>query len=366
MPETGSLAKSGIEKVKGIRLAADDFQKERGVKVELLIYDDESNPLKAVASVEKLAGVEKVNAIVGGFGSNLVGPASEAAERYDTPYLTTGAVDTKLSAKRFRNFFRLNSMPGYAAAQAGAIRELFGAKRVAVLYNSQSATSEIADALKGQLEAAGIAVPVYEKYEKGTTNYKPLLLKVRDAHCEVIVVQGYHVDYVATIKDASILGTPAKAYVGPWGIGTPEFKQALGPLSESVFGTGNWEIGTAPKAAQAEEAAIVAAYRARYGEAPSSLSMLAYLGTRYMLDAIQRGGGEAGAYGAERTRAALRALDVTGPLGRVAFDDKGDPKYFTTVLFQIQDGKQVVVYPRDRATGTLRYPAVPWSANQGG
>jgi len=359
-PQTGSLAKHGIEQVKGIRVAAEEFEKRTGQKVELLVYDDESNPQKAVAAVEKLAGVEKVNGIVGGYGSNLVGPASEAAERYDTPYLTTGAVDTKLSANKFRNFFRLNYMPGYAAAQAGAIRDAFGAKTVAILYNSQSATTEIAEALKAQLAAAGIAVPVFEKFEKGTTNYKPILLKVKDAGCEVLLVEGYFPDYVGTIKDAKILALPVKAYVGAWGIGTPEFIKDLGPMSEFVYGTSVWEMGTAPAEARKEEAAIVAAYRARFSEDPSYIAMLGYLSAQYMLEAIQKGAGGGGAV-PEKTREVLRSMDAMTPLGRVAFDEKGDPRYFTAVLFQTQKAKQVVIYPRERSNGQAVYPAVPWS-----
>ncbi len=355
-PETGSLAKHGQEQVKGIRVAADEFTRRTGIAVDLKVYDDESQPQKAVAAVEKLAGIEKVAGIVGGYGSNLVGPASEAAERYDTPYMTTGAVDTKLSARHFKNFFRLNYMPGYAAAQADTIRDLFRAKKVAILFNSQSATTEIAEAVKGQLAAGGVQVPVFEKFEKGTTNYKPLLLKARDAGCEVLLVEGYFPDYVGTIKDAKILALPVKAYVGAWGIGTPEFIRELGPMSEFVYGTSIWEMGTAPKAARAEEARFVEAYRARFKEDPSYIAMLGYLSAEYMLDAIAKGGGAAA-----RTRDLLRAMDAVTPIGRVAFDEKGDPRHFTAVLFQTRAGKQVVVYPRDRAGGEAKYPAVPWS-----
>ena len=236
-PQSGSLAKHGIEQIKGIRMAAEEFDKKAKIKVELIVYDDESNPQKAVSAVEKLAGVDKVNAIVGGYGSNLVGPASEASERYDTPYLTTGAVDTKLSAKKFKNFFRLNYMPGYASAQSGAIKQLFNAKKVGIVYNSLSATTEIAEAVKDQLLKSGVEVPVFEKFEKGTTNYKPILLKVKDAGCDVLLVEGYFPDYVGTIKDAKILNLPVKAYVGAWGIGTPEFVRELGPMSEYIYGT---------------------------------------------------------------------------------------------------------------------------------
>jgi ABC-type branched-chain amino acid transport systems, periplasmic component len=359
-PQSGSLAKHGIEQIKGIRLAAEDFEKKYKVKVDLIVYDDESNPQKAVSAVEKLAGVDKVNAIVGGYGSNLVGPASEAAERYDTPYFTTGAVDSKLTAKKFKNFFRLNNMPGYALAQAGAIKDLFAARKVGVVYNSLSATTEIAGAVKDLLEKAGIEVPVFEKFEKGTTNYKPILLKVKDAGCDVLLVEGYFEDYVGTIKDAKILNLPVKAYVGAWGIGTPEFVRELGPMSELIYGTSIWEMGTAPKVAKKEEAEIVASYKARYKEDPSYIAMLGYLSGKYMLEAIARGGGKTGTYSPEKTRDTLRALDVVGPLGRVAFDEKGEPRYFTAVLFQTQKGEQVVVYPQDRAKGTAQYPGVAW------
>jgi branched-chain amino acid transport system substrate-binding protein len=359
-PQTGSLAKHGIEQIKGIRLAVDEFQKKYKTAVDLHVYDDESNSQKAVSAVEKLAGVDKVQGIVGGYGSYLVGPASEAAERYGIPYMTTGAVDTKLSAKKYKNFFRLNYMPGYAAAQSGAIKEVLKAKKVGILYNSTSATTEIAEHVKSQLTAAGIAVPVFEKFEKGTTNFKPILLKLKDAGCDVLLVEGYFPDYVGTIKDARILKLPLNAYVGAWGIGTPEFIRELGPMSEYVYGTSVWEMGTAPKEAKQEEASIVAEYKAKFKEEPSYIAMLGYLSGKYMLEAIYKGGGESGAYNPEKTRAILRALDTMSPIGRVAFDEKGDPKYFVAILFQTQKGEQVVIYPKDRSTGTVKYPAVPW------
>jgi len=251
-------------------------------------------------------------------------------------------------------------MQGYAAAQSGAIRELFAVKKVGVLYNSLSATTEIAEVVKDLLVKAGVEVPVFEKFEKGTTNYKPILLKVRDAGCDVLLVEGYFPDYVGTIKDAKILNLPVKAYMGAWGIGTPEFVRELGPMSEYIYGTSIWEMGTAPKEAKQEEAEFVALYKAKYKEEPSYIAMLGYLSTKYMLEAIQQGGGKSGDYGPEKTRTVLRAMDIVGSLGRVAFDEKGDPKYFSAILFQTQKGNQVVVYPKDRAIGTIQFPAVPW------
>ena len=345
-PQTGGLAKHGIEQMKGIRVGAEEFEKSVTSRLTCVSMMMKATPRRQSQQSKKLAGMDKVNAIVGGYGSNLVGPASEAAERYDTPYLTTGAVDSKLSAKKFKNFFRLNNMPGYAAAQSGAIKELFAAKKVGVLYNSLSATTEIAEVVRDQLVKAGIEVPVFEKFEKGTTNYKPILLKVRDAGCEVLLVEGKFPDYVGTIKDAKILNLPVKAYMGAWGIGTPDFVRELGPMSEYIYGTSIWEMGTAPKEAKAEEAEFVAIYKAKYKEEPSYIAMLGYLSTKHTLEAIAQGGGQSGSYSPEKTRTVLRAMDTVGSLGRVAFDEKGEPKYFTAILFQTQKGNQIVVYPK--------------------
>ena len=84
--------------------------------------------------------------------------------------------------------------------------------------------------------------------------------------------------------------------------------------------------------------------------------MLGYLSAMYMLEAIHKGGGASGAYNPEKTREALRSLDTVSPLGRVAFDDKGEPKHFVATLFQTQKGNQVVIYPTDIDEFSLPLP----------
>jgi hypothetical protein len=56
-------------------------------------------------------------------------------------------------------------------------------------------------------------------------------------------------------------------------------------------------------------------------------------------------------------RDALARVDVETPLGRVKFDATGEPLFYERVVVQIQNGRHVVVYPRERATAAARYPA---------
>src|SRR5439155_1497374 len=57
----------------------------------------------------------------------------------------------------------------------------------------------------------------------------------------------------------------------------------------------------------------------------------------------------------DAARDALAAVDIETPLGRVKFDDKGEPLFYERVIVQIQQGRHVVVYPRARAAA----PAAP-------
>jgi len=42
-------------------------------------------------------------------------------------------------------------------------------------------------------------------------------------------------------------------------------------------------------------------------------------------------------------------------MGRLAFDEQGDPRYYEHVVVQIQKQKMVAVYPPGRATGQVDF-----------
>ena len=51
---------------------------------------------------------------------------------------------------------------------------------------------------------------------------------------------------------------------------------------------------------------------------------------------------------------ALAAADVMTPMGRVRFDERGDPVSCERVILQIQDGRPIVVWPKERAQAAAR------------
>ena len=97
VPLTGTLARVGTGMKEGIDVATDIFNRRSGKhKIKIITVDDESSPAKAVAAVEKLAS-QGVVALTGGYGSNNIGPASDAANKAGLVYMTSGGVDENLS-----------------------------------------------------------------------------------------------------------------------------------------------------------------------------------------------------------------------------------------------------------------------------
>jgi hypothetical protein len=59
---------------------------------------------------------------------------------------------------------------------------------------------------------------------------------------------------------------------------------------------------------------------------------------------------------ADAVRAALSQTDLKLPLEHLRFEAHGDPLHYEVGVFQIQKGRHVLLYPRDRATGKLIGP----------
>ena len=73
--------------------------------VELLFFDDKSDKAETAKLVERLATLEKVDLILGGFGSDSVFAASAISEKYKYPMVSGGASSNKLFERGFKYYF---------------------------------------------------------------------------------------------------------------------------------------------------------------------------------------------------------------------------------------------------------------------
>ena len=359
-PLTGTLALQGTSIHQGIALAIEEQNAGGGVdgrSIALLSRDDEGRPERALAAAEELTGRRGAVALVGGYVDSLVGPIAEVADRARVPYLATASLDERLTERGNRYFFRISSLSSYVRATTGMTLDTLKADNVAILYSHTPGASQLARRQKEALEKAGVRVSVYEPFAPGLSDFTPFLVRIRERGAQVLLSDTFFADHLLLVRQMAQAGITVRAFLGAFGMEFPGVIRELGPSSEGLYGTTAWQPGVNPGAHDAESRAFIDAYTRRFGGAPVPLSMHGYAAARVLLaalEAVARGGR---AVTGETLRDALATADVTTPLGRVKFDNKGDPLYYERVVVQIQNGRHVVVYPKTRAATPILLPA---------
>jgi branched-chain amino acid transport system substrate-binding protein len=359
-PLTGALALQGTSIHQGIALAIEEQNARGGVdgrSIALLSRDDEGRPERALAAAEELTGRRGAVALVGGYVDSLVGPIAEVADRARVPYLATASLDERLTERGNRYFFRISSLSSYVRVTTGITLDTLKADNVAILYSHTPGASQLARRQKEALEKAGVRVSVYEPFAPGLSDFTPFLVRIREQGAQVLLSNTFFADHLLLVRQMAQAGITVRAFLGAFGMEFPGVIRELGSSSEGLYGTTAWQPGVNPGAQDAESRAFIDAYTKRFGGAPVPLSMHGYAAVRTLLaalEAVARGGRPVTG---ETLRDALAAADVTTPLGRVKFDNKGDPLYYERVVVQIQNGRHVVVYPKTRAAAPIQLPA---------
>lgn len=359
-PRTGVLAVQGTAVHQGILLAVEEVSARGGIggrPITLLARDDEGKPERAIAAAEELASRHRAVALIGGYVDSLVGPIGEVADRSRIPYLATASLDERLTKRGNRYFFRISSLEAYVKVMTGIILEAFRAKNVAILHSVTPGSSQLARRQRDTLERHGVRVSVFEAFSPGLSDFTPLLARVRDQGGEVLISDTFFADHLLLVRQMAQTGISVKAFLGAFGMEFPAVIKELGPASEGLFGTTSWQPGVTLGGSEKDSLAFIEAFKQRFAREPVPLTMHGYAAAKTLLSALESVAASGKPITGDALRDALAKADIESPLGRVKFDENGDPLYYERVVIQIQGGKHVVVYPKERATAAIRYPA---------
>lgn len=355
MPLTGTLARSGQAFNEGMQVAVRMCNAtDPKVQVKVEVIDDESTPAKAVSAVEKLAGSGAV-AIIGGYGSNIVGPASDASDKLGKVYITAGAVSDELTQRGLKTFFRINNNAGYQRGIETLLTEL-KPQGVSIIASTKEAPMLLAEGLEKDLTAKGIKVTVH-KFDPAITDFKPIINKIKlQDKPDIIMMSAYENDYVGIIRAAKVLKPQVKLIVGTWSLATPKMYTEFPDLMNNVVGTSFLPYPVEVKSPEGQKFAAV--YKEMFNKDIEYLATLSFVETTVLCEAIQRAA-QAGTL-EKGLGDEMRKTDRETMLGRVQFDKTGDNPNFALSMGQHREGKIVLVSPKSAATGEIAYPALPW------
>jgi branched-chain amino acid transport system substrate-binding protein len=336
-PLTGSVAYNGTTDVNGSKLALDEINAAGGVlgkKVELIIEDGQCRPANSVNAAEKLIQRDKVVAISGAFCSSSTLALMPVAANYKLPLVTGVSSSAELTEKGNPWFFRATETDALLAKSFSKILfDQLKLRKIAYIgVNDDFGRGGVAEFEK-QMTAMGATTVMKEYFEHGTSDFYTLLTKLRASGADGVFVAAETQDGSTLVKQKAELGLTVKVFgVGSWA--TADFIKLTGDASEGIYAA----VPYASTMATPKNKEFVAAYTARYGEAPGKYSAAGYNVIHIIADAISR----ANSTDPEKLRDALSKTSYDGPNGHFEFDAKGQASGFTVVLVQLLKGVPTV------------------------
>ncbi len=356
---SGVLAAQGTAVHEGIVYAVSEVNGRGGIggtPVKLVTRDDASRPDEAATAASDLIVRQRVRALVGGYVDSIVGPVAQVAGRERVPYVASSSLDQRLTQRGNAYFFRISRLEPFVAATTAAPLELLPTRDVAILFSATPGATQLARLQRERLEAKGVKVSAFENFQTGTPDFLPLVSRAKSSGARLLLMDGFFGDNLVLLRQLGGQKGPGLPVVGAFGMEFPALIEQLGPLGEGAMGAIVWEPGMSLSGDLEGSRAYETGFAKRFGHTPAPLSMYGYTAARAVLAALAKASGPSAPPTPEAVRAALSATDLKLPLEHLRFDGHGDPLFYEVGLFQIQNGRHVLVYPLDRATGKVIPP----------
>jgi branched-chain amino acid transport system substrate-binding protein len=370
---TGSTSTEGHLTLEGYQLWVKEVNAHGGIKVggttyqvQLKYYDDGSSPTKSAQLTQQLVASNKVNFLLGPYGTSATLQDEAIAEQYKIPMVEGNGAAKAIFSKGFHYIFGvLSPASEYAKVILEAALALPNPpKTVAIISANDAFSLEVAAAAKAYAASHNLNVVYYQQYPANSTDLTSVLTALKTsgpggAVPDMLLGSGHENEAVTTMKEAKQLHINAKLYAFTVGPATPDFISALGTTANYVLSSSQWTpqekyngidvYGTPANYAQM--------YQTEYGHQPSyqsAESTAAGLAFQY---AIQN----AGSIDPQKVRDTLASLDIMTFYGEIRFDSTGANTYKPMATIQIQNGSLVTVYPSNVANAQLSYPTPPLS-----
>ncbi|GIK80770.1 MAG: branched-chain amino acid ABC transporter substrate-binding protein [Alphaproteobacteria bacterium] len=206
-PVTGALAYDGQQGRIGAELAIRDINATGGIKalggakLEMVFGDARSTPEGGTQEVEKMQAAG-VAAIVGGFASPICLATTQAAARYDLPYIVDVGVSDQIVKRGLKNTFRFGPGFGTVATQAldnlARINDAAGkpAKTVVLVHEDGLFGSGLAKLMAAELPKRGFEVLEMIAHPTPTRDMSNVALQIKAKNPDLVIPSSYYGEFV--------------------------------------------------------------------------------------------------------------------------------------------------------------------------
>src|SRR5882672_8158499 len=199
--QTGTLGGGGKAALLALQMWVEDVNARGGLlgrKVELLAYDDQSNPATTPGIYTKLLDVDKVDLLIAPYGTVPTAPIMPLVKQRGLLLMGNFSFQVNHTVKHDMWF---NNAPWNNAASWFdgyiATGKKLGAKSIAFLAADQEFAQNLANGARELAKKAGLTSVYDQNYPPTTTDFSSLVRAIRQTNADVVFVASYPNDSVA-------------------------------------------------------------------------------------------------------------------------------------------------------------------------
>src|SRR5262245_6519726 len=374
--QTGGLAPNGKSALLAQKIWEEDINAKGGLlgrPVKLIYYDDQTNPATVPGIYTKLLDFDKVDLIIGPYGTNVLSPAMPIAIQRKKVFigLLGAAVNSTFNYPNYFSMIPTGPDPKTSFTKGFldlAVRQNPKPQTVAIVAADAEFGLNACEGARENVKAAGLTVVYDRRYPSATTDLAPVVRAIAETNPDLVIVCSYPPDSVGMVRAVNEVGFKPKMIGGAMvGLQSTAIKARLGPLLNGWTNYDYWlpvpkmefpgvkDLMTRYQArAAAEGVDPLGYYMAPWGYAQLQVVQQAVEGTKGLDDA------KLGDY--------IRANTFKTVVGDVKFGSQGEwaqsrvpqvqfRNVKTNDLTQFKDiSTQVVVAPAEYESGKLIYP----------
>ncbi len=335
-PLTGTNAAGGEMTVEGIKLANQLFPEVLGKKVELVVVDNKSEKQEAANAVERLVSKDKVNVIIGSYGSSLSMAGGPIAKDAGIPVIGCSPTNPAVTLGNDYYFRVCFIDPFQGTVMANYAFDKLGAKKAAIIQDVQQ---DYSVGLNNYFEksfkklAGEDAIVAKVNYNTGDKDFSSQLTAIKDKKPDVIFAPGNFTESGILVEKARELGITCPILGGDtWE--SEEFLNRVKNTKDVYFSTHFDSTQPVTEMSKKFKEEYEKAYAGKQVNAFGALGFDSYI---LALDAMKK----ANSADPKAIRDALAGTkDFEGATGLITLDTNGDATK-TAIIKKVADGNFV-------------------------
>ena len=378
MALTGPVSPNGKQLLLALEIWRDDVNAKGGLlgrPVELVYFDDQSNPSNVPGIYSKLLNIDKVDLLIGPYATNMIAPAMPVIMQANKT--TIGMMGTNIN-RQFNNY------PGYFSMVSGGDEgtlffsrgwfELAAAqnpkpKTVAIVAADAEFGKTVCDGARETATKGGFQIVYDKSYPPGTTDYAPILRAVQATNPDLVYFCSYPPDTVGIVRSMNEMNFSAKMIGGAMvGLYATPIKMQLGSLMNGIV-LGESFVPS-PKLDFPGLKDVLTRYQAKAPDLKidplgHSFVPFGYAAGQVLAQAVE------GTKSLDHTKLAdyMHKAKFSTVVGDISFGQDGEwsksRQFFTQFrgvvsnggMDQFRDGsRQVILWPAEYKTGDIIYP----------